>query len=77
VLRLAPDGTVLWRFDDDGRLVSPSSATPLASNRIAIGDDFNDRVLIVDPTTNEIVREFRSAGGVTFKWIDNVDFRPD
>ncbi len=77
VVRLAPDGTVLWRFDHGGKLVSPSSAMALASNRIAIGDDFNDRVLIVDPTTNEIVREFTSAGGITFKWIDSVDFRPD
>lgn len=77
VLRLAPDGTVLWRFDDGGKLISPSSAMALAPNRIAIGDDFNDRVIVVDPTTNQIVREFRAAGGITFKWIDSVDFRPD
>ena len=77
VLRLAPDGTVRWRFDAGGKLVNPSSAVPLASNRIAIGDDFGDRVLIVDPTTDQIVREFRSAGGIPFKWIDSVDFRPD
>lgn len=77
VLRLATDGTVLWKFDDGGKLVSPSSATVIASNRIAISDDFNDRILIVDPTTNEVVREYRSASGSPFKWIDCVDYRPD
>ncbi|MDE3193195.1 MAG: PQQ-binding-like beta-propeller repeat protein [Chloroflexota bacterium] len=77
VLRLATDGTVLWKFDDGGKLVSPSSATVIASNRVAISDDFNDRILIVDPTTSEIVREYHDASGSPFKWIDCVDYRPD
>ena len=77
VLRLAPDGTVLWRFDANGRLWNPSIAIPLAANRVAISDDFGNRVLVVDPTTNEIVREYTTVGGVHLKWVDSVHARPD
>ncbi len=77
VMRLAPDGRVLWRYDAGGTLQSPSSVVPLATNRVAISDDFGDRVLIVDPTTDQIVREYREAGGARFHWIDCVAFRPD
>jgi len=77
VLRLAPDGMVLWRYDAGGNLKNPSSAIPLAANRVAIGDDFGDRVIVVDPTTNETVRVYTSAGGIPFRWIDSLAFRPD
>ena len=77
VIRLAPDGTVLWRYDAAGQLHNPSSAVPLASNRVAISDDFGNRVLIVDPTTDQIVREYTTVGGIRLHTTDCVSFRPD
>lgn len=77
VVRLAPDGTVIWRFDAAKQLHNPSSVQPLAANRVAMTDDFGNRVLVVDPTTNTIVREYTAAGGVRFRITDCVDFRPD
>lgn len=77
VIRIAPDGTLLWRFDANGTLHNPSSATPLAANRVAISDDFGDRILIVDPTTNEIVREYTVVGGIHLRVTDAVHYRPD
>ncbi|HZP96042.1 MAG TPA: hypothetical protein VFC31_06880 [Candidatus Limnocylindria bacterium] len=77
VVRLAPDGTVLWRYGPGKQLHNPSSAVPLASNRVAISDDFAGRVLIVDPTTNEIVREYTTVGGIRMRVTDCVSFRPD
>jgi outer membrane protein assembly factor BamB len=77
ILRLAPDGTVVWRFDAGRKLRNPSSAVPLAENRVAVSDDFGSRVLIVDPTTNEIVREYTTVGGTRLKITDCVSYRPD
>ncbi|HEY6959675.1 MAG TPA: PQQ-binding-like beta-propeller repeat protein, partial [Candidatus Limnocylindria bacterium] len=77
VVRVSSDGAVVWRYDAAKQLHNPSSTQPLAANRVAISDDFGNRILIVDPTTNEIVREYTTAGGVHFKITDCVDFRPD
>ncbi len=77
VVRLAPDGKVLWRYDAGRQLKNPSSAVPLASNRVAISDDFAGRVLIVDPTTNETVKEYTTVGGVRLRITDCVSYRPD
>ena len=77
VVRLAPDGTVVWRYDADRGLKNPSSAVPLATNRVAVSDDFAGRVLIVDPTTNAAVREYTTVGGVRMRVTDCVSYRPD
>ncbi len=77
VVRLNKDGTVLWRFDHNKQLHNPSSVQPLASNRVGISDDFGNRILVVDPTTNEVVKEYKDAGGVSFRITDCVDYRPD
>lgn len=77
VVRLAKDGTVIWRFDAAKQLHNPSSVQPVARNRVAISDDFGNRILIVDTTSNEIVKQYTGAGGVKFKITDCVDFRPD
>lgn len=77
VVRLAPDGKVIWRFDAAKQLHNPSSVQPLAANRVAMTDDFGNRILVVDPTTNEIIKEYTGAGGVKFRITDCVDFRPD
>ncbi len=77
IVRLAPDGKVVWRYDAAKQLKNPSSAVPLAANRVAISDDFAGRVLIVDPTTNEIVKEYTTVGGVRMRITDCVSYRPD
>ena len=77
VVRMAPDGKVIWRYDAARQLKNPSSAVPLAANRVAISDDFAGRVLIVDPTTNEIVKEYTTVGGVRMRITDCVSYRPD
>ena len=77
VARLAPDGKVVWRFDAGKQLKNPSSSVPLAANRVAISDDFAGRVIVVDPTTNEIVKEYTTVGGLRLRITDCVSYRPD
>lgn len=78
VLRVAADGTVLWRYSPRGaaRLNHPSIAIPLASNRVAISDDFNNRIVIVDPTTSTVVWTWSGNGSVTLLRPDGLDYRP-
>ncbi|MHB8619638.1 MAG: outer membrane protein assembly factor BamB family protein [Chloroflexota bacterium] len=78
VIRMAPNGHVLWRFAPTGRyrLNHPSIALPLASNRVAICDDNANRVLIVDPTTNAVVWQYWGQGGTHLNDPDGLDFRP-
>ena len=45
-----------------GALDHPSLAMMLPNGDIAINDDYNDRVVIVDPTTNRIVWQYGHAG---------------
>lgn len=60
-----------WRFAPTGRdaLDHPSLALPLPNGDILLNDDYNDRVIVVDPHTNRIVWQYghtnvagRSAG---------------
>lgn len=78
VLHIAADGKVIWRYSPRGaaQLDHPSIAIPLASNRIAICDDFNNRIVIVDPTTSTVVWQW--SGGTTFRLLrpDGLDYRP-
>ncbi len=58
-------GTVLWRYRPTsgwGELNHPSLAFMLPNGDIAINDDFNDRVVIVDPKRNRIVWQYGHAG---------------
>lgn len=78
VLRVAPDGTVIWRYSPRGtaQLNHPSIAIPVASNRVAICDDYNNRILIVDPTTSTVVWQW--SGNATYHLArpDGLDYRP-
>jgi hypothetical protein len=58
-------GTVLWRYAPAsgwGALDHPSLATMLPNGDVAINDDYNDRIVIVDPRTNRIVWQYGHAG---------------
>ena len=65
VLIMNTRGTVLWRYAPSagvGALDHPSLAMMLPSGDIAVNDDFNDRVVIIDPHTNTIVWQYGHAG---------------
>ena len=78
VLRVAANGTVLWRYAPSGagQLNHPSIAIPLASNRIAICDDFGNRIIVVDPTTSRVVWEWSGNAAYHLVRPDGLDYRP-
>ena len=58
-------GKVLWRYGPSsgwGALDHPSLAIMLPNGDVAINDDYNDRVVIVDPHTNRIVWQYGHKG---------------
>ncbi len=57
-------GRLLWRFAPTGSLAldKPSLAEPLPNGDIIANDDFNHRVIIVDPRTNQIVWQYGHTG---------------
>ena len=52
-------GHLLWRF---GGLDHPSLALPLPNGNILINDDFNDRVIVIDPVAHRIVWQYGHTG---------------
>jgi outer membrane protein assembly factor BamB len=77
-------GSVLWRYRPTsgwGELNHPSLAFMLPNGDIAINDDYNDRVVIVDPRTNRIVWHYGrlrvpGTGPDQLKTPDGMDFVP-
>jgi outer membrane protein assembly factor BamB len=54
-------GNVLWRYgptSGSGELNHPSLAIMLPNGDIAVNDDYNHRVVIVDPKKNKIVWKY-------------------
>jgi outer membrane protein assembly factor BamB len=76
-------GQVLWRYDPKGSqmLNKPSLALPLPNGDVLVNDDWNDRVIVVDPRTDEVLWQYGvtgvagSAPGYLFK-PDGVDLVP-
>lgn len=65
VLILNRHGTVLWRYEPTsgwGELDHPSLAIMLPNGMIAINDDYDHRVVIVDPKTQRIVWQYGHKG---------------
>jgi len=52
-------GRLLWRF---GGLNSPSLAVGMPNGDILVNDDFNDRVIVIDPVTDKIVWQYGHTG---------------
>ncbi len=76
-------GGALWRFDPTGAnsLNHPSLALPLPNGNILCNDDWNDRVIVVDPRTNKIVWQYGHTGvpGATPGYLnvpDGIDLYP-
>lgn len=79
VLRIARDGSVRWRYRPTGAaaLDHPSIALPLSVDRVAVCDDYGDRVIIVDPGSNETIRVYTTVGGLHLHLPDGLSYRPD
>jgi len=76
-------GQLLWRFKPTGAnaLNQPSLALPLPNGDIVVNDDYNHRVIVVDPRTNTIVWQYGHThqAGVLPGYLripDGVDLAP-
>jgi outer membrane protein assembly factor BamB len=84
VVILNSHGHVLWRYGPAagwGALDHPSLAIMLPNGNIAINDDYNDRVVIVDPRKRRIVWQYGhlaqpGRGGTSLRTPDGMDFVP-
>ncbi len=76
-------GQLLWRFAPTGAnaLDEPSLALPLPNGDVMVNDDWNDRVIVIDPKTNQIVWQYGVTGvpgaapGYLYK-PDGMDLTP-
>jgi hypothetical protein len=59
VVEFNSHGRLLWRF---GGLNHPSLALPLPNGDILVNDDYNHRVIVIDPVTNKIVWQYGHTG---------------
>ncbi|MFZ2012569.1 MAG: hypothetical protein WAV00_01965 [Nocardioides sp.] len=70
-------GQLLWRYAPQGphHLNHPSLALPLPNGDIVCNDDYNDRVIVVDPRTNRIVWQYGHTGVAGHRpgYLDNPD----
>ncbi len=78
VVRLSSTGRTLWYYRPTGaaELNHTSIAIPIASNRIAICDDFHSRITIVDPATNQVIWTFTGTGSSRLFYPDGIDYEP-
>jgi len=77
-------GAVMWRYQPSsgpGMLDHPSLAAMLPNGDVIVGDDFNDRVVIIDPHTKKIVWQYghTAVGGTAPGYLhipDGFEFIP-
>jgi hypothetical protein len=83
VEEFSTSGKLLWRYAPTGAgaLDEPSLALPLPNGDVLVNDDWNDRVIVIDPTTDQVVWQYGVTGvpgrapGFLFK-PDGVDLAP-
>jgi outer membrane protein assembly factor BamB len=70
-------GRMLWRYRPSGpaELRNPSLALPLPNGDIVVSDDFNHRVIVVDPRTGTLVWQYGHTGVASAAngYLDNPD----
>lgn len=62
---VTPKGDVVWDYhvmSGPGELANPSLAIMLQNGDVACNDDYNHRVVVIDPTTNKIVWQYGHKG---------------
>lgn len=77
-------GALLWRYQPTsgpGELDHPSLASMLPNGDIIVVDDYNDRIVVIDPATNRIVWQYghTAVGGTAPGYLhipDGFDFVP-
>ncbi len=77
-------GATMWSYrvaSGPGMLDHPSLAAMLPNGDVIVGDDFNDRIVIIDPHTNRIVWQYghTAVGGTAPGYLhipDGFDFVP-
>ena len=77
-------GAVLWTYrpaSGPGMLDHPSLAAMLPNGDVIVGDDFNDRIVVIDPHTKRIVWQYghTAVGGTAPGYLhipDGFDFVP-
>ena len=65
VLEFTKEGQITWRYDaltGDAMLKKPSLAERLPNGLIMVNDDYRNRVVVIDPTTNSIVWQYGITG---------------
>jgi hypothetical protein len=65
VIRFSSAGRVLWTYrptSGSSMLDHPSLGAPLPNGLIAVNDDYNHRVVLIDPVTNSIVFQYGHTG---------------
>jgi DNA-binding beta-propeller fold protein YncE len=79
VIRMTSTGRVVWDYAPRATqtLNHPSIAIPIATNRVAVCDDYNNRVVIVDPTTKSVVAVYSSPDGMPLHHPDGLAYRPN
>lgn len=70
-------GHAVWRYIGRGAdtLNHPSLALPLPNGNIILNDDYNHRVIVIDPHTNKIVWQYGVTGvaGTSPGYLNNPD----
>ncbi len=71
------NANTVWRYRPTGALAlnHPSIAVPLPNGDVLATDDYNDRVIVVDPRTNRVVWQYGHKGvsGNRPGYLDNPD----
>ncbi len=65
ILEFTRQGTITWRYDvtsGPGALDQPSLAERLPSGVIMLNDDYNDRLVAIDPATDALVWQYGVTG---------------
>ncbi|HLJ58644.1 MAG TPA: PQQ-binding-like beta-propeller repeat protein [bacterium] len=65
IVIMSPKGKVLWQYQvlsGPGRLNHPSLAVQLPNRMVLLNDDFNHRVIVIDPATKRIVWQYGHTG---------------
>jgi hypothetical protein len=72
VVEFTARGQLRWRF---GGLDHPSLALPLPNGDILVNDDYNHRVIVIDPVSNRIVWQYGHTGVAGSKpgYLNNPD----
>lgn len=84
VLEFNRAGKTLWRYHPRNRAAAldhPSLALPLPNGDVLLNDDYNDRVIVIDPRTNRIVWQYghKAVPGTRPGYLhipDGVDLLP-